>query len=260
MWVALASSNSFVAFEQLSLPSDFEAESIDDDNRQRVFAACSDFLMRPSLVALLTRADQIDGMTSSALGSLCNAFLNFTNDSKGMELLSNDAGRSAILRLLMKIDDPRICLNMTCNLARMLRYFPASHYAHVLQVMCRCSAVAPFYASQSLSNGFNINILTILEEIAGHSFDSVDGSQLSIFRPFATTLLRMAACTDGWGSLQDDVFDRHHILKCKMTVLRTASNIFCIVRERLLSRHSSAASGESACAQMLQLECSADEI
>jgi hypothetical protein len=220
----------FVAFEQLSLPSDFEAESIDDDNRQQVFAACSDFLMRPSLVGLLTRADQIDGMTSSALGSLCHAFLRFTSRPKGIQLLSNDAGRSAILRLLMKIDDPRICLNMTCNLACMVRYFPASHYSHVLQVMCHCSAVAPFCSAQRHSNGFNINILTILKEVAGHSFDSVDASQLSIFRPFATTLLRMAACTDGWSSLQDDdpmrVFDRHHILNCKMTVLNTASKIF----------------------------------
>ena len=253
----------FVAFEQLALPSRIEAEFIDDNNREQVFDECSDFLMRPSLVGLLTRADQMDGITSGALSSLCNAFLSFTSHSKGITLLSNDAGRSAILRLLMKIDDPRTCFNMTCNLARMLQYFPASLYPDVLQVVCHCSTVAPYCVSSRHSNGFNINILSILEVAAGHCFDSVDGSLpalSSIFRPFATTLLRMAACTDGWGSLQDDVFDKHSILNCKMTVLRTASQILRIVLRRLLSRHSPAASDECACAQLLQLQCSADEI
>jgi hypothetical protein len=182
----------------------------------------------------------------------------------------------------MKIDDFDVNVNMTCNLVRTLPYFPPSCHPEVLQAMNRCSIVAPYKKHpkpDTSLNYFNTNILSILKIIATdcfnptlHDIDGIDDPQqylLSIFRPFAVTLLRMAASTDAWTAIQDQdkednftygVYDKHHVLNCKMAVLHTASEILTIIHEHLRSHHFVATSHESACAQLLKLHISAEEL
>jgi hypothetical protein len=78
----------------------------------------------------------------------------------------------------------------------------------------------------------------------------------------------MAACTEGWASIQDEkgfeVHDKHHVLNCKMAVLYAASHILQSFHGQLCLRDSVASSDNSdddqCVAQLLQLQCSADEI
>jgi hypothetical protein len=261
----------FVAFRQLTCLTEAECDLINDENRAQILNDARNFLMRKSLASVLTRAAaQLDYMSSGALDSLGTAFFEFSRNPKGVKLLSNDTVASAILRILIKIDDPRICYNMICNLTCMLPYIPKSQHSEVLQAICHCSTVTILEPS-SFDNGFNINILSILKIIAVDYFDSIDGLQQtvsSIFRPFAVTLLRMAACTEGWVSIQDkkgfEVHDKHHVLNCKMAVLCAASHILRSFCNQLCLRDSVASSdnldNDQRVAQLLQLQCSADEI
>ena len=224
----------------------------------------SDVLIHTSLLSVLTSAAQLDNLSSRTLDSLCAAFLEFTQSSKGVKLMSkNDAVVTAFLRLLMKIDDPHICFNMTCNLARILPLFPKSRCSEVLQVVCRCSTVAPFVChNQHFTNNFNTNILTILKAIAVKmgDLDSDDDPLQTLmfkFRPFAITLLRMAACTDGWSSIKqkepDNCLDKHHVLNCKMAALYAAADI-------IKSLAYSSNSDDTERAKVMLLQCSTDEI
>ncbi len=268
-----------VAFQQLTHLTLTERNLVNDENRKQIHQDAAAFLKCKSLASVLIRAAQLDNLSKRSLVSLCDSFLTFSETEKGIILLSNDAAVSVFLRTLMKIDDFDVNFNMTCNLVRTLPYFPPSCHPEVLQVMNRCSVVAPYekHPRQDTSkNFFNTNILFILKTIADHVFDffhGIDGiddpqqSLLSIFRPFAVTLLRMAASTDAWATIQDQVkednftvYDKHHVLNCKLAVLHTASEILTSFHEQLRSHHFGATSHESACAQLLKLHIPAAEV
>jgi hypothetical protein len=269
----------FVAFRQLKYLTPTECDTINHEKREKMRKIAAVFLMCESLASVLIRAAQLENLSSRALNSLCAAFLEFTETKKGTRLLSNDTVVSIILRMLMKVDDFDVNCNMTCNLARILLQMPVSRHSEVLQAMIHCSVAAPYHKHPeegARSNYFNTNILLILRMIAADFFDpnlhvddpidsfkDLEQSLLSIFKPFAITMLRLAASTDDWAAIQNQgmqdgftVYDKHHALNCKMAVLHTASNIISCFHQQLCVHRSS----ESACAHLLKMQFSADDI